>query len=126
MKTNAPDLPIWETDQHPSLYRQTWKPHEEQIKIPASKIYEELQEQELEPWAETKKNMQDEQQGPDLLDLESGEEIAFVPNTNVVYFRCGCEEFIDTKLPHSLFRLCTAHRNKLLEMLEIDVIYGRY
>ncbi len=47
MKTNAPDLPIWGIDQHPSLYRQAWKPYEEKIKILASKIYEELQEQEL-------------------------------------------------------------------------------
>ena len=124
MKTNKPDLPIWAPAQHTSLYQQAWKPHEDQIKILALKINNEIKEQVPNPCAE-KKNMQDEKQEPDLIDLESGKEIAFMPNTNIAYFRCGCEEFIDMELPHSLFRLCTVHRNKLLEMLEVDVIYGR-
>lgn len=45
------------------------------------------------------------------------------PDTNIACFKCGCEEYSETELPYSLFRLCTAHRNKLHEILEVDFIY---
>ncbi len=70
---------------------------------------------------------QEENVAPDLLDeaINEQEEKAFVPNTKIAYYVCGCEEFIDTELPHSLFRMCNAHREKFIESLEIDTIYGR-
>jgi hypothetical protein len=51
MTRNTPDLLFWDSDEHPSMYRQAWKPYEEKIKILASKIYEELQGHELNDWA---------------------------------------------------------------------------
>lgn len=64
---------------------------------------------------------------PDLL-VEALKELkkkVLIPKTKIAYFKCGCEEFIDRELPHSLFRMCNEHHEKFIESLELDCIYSR-
>ncbi len=68
-----------------------------------------MQPKTTEEKEEIRRNKQNEKEEPD--------------NTKIACFKCGCEEYIDTELPYSLFRMCTAHRNKLNDVLKVDFIY---